>query len=517
MTITDGVARLLGEPAGPRRAGGGALDTAAGRGGPEVSARTGATGGWPACDGRGGREDGCMGADATRTALPLRSPDSGSTVVMTRRGWWLLVLDALLPGSAQVLAGSRRLGRVGLGATAVLCAALALAAGLQLVLPAVLLTVLTFDGALAALQAVLVAYALLRLLLTLDTLRLIRLVRVLPPARTVMVTAVALAIVVSAGSAAGSAHLVGVSRGLLSDVFDDREAAAPVDGRYTVMLLGGDAGEDRDGLRPDSISVVSIDADSGEAVVIGLPRDLQNIPFPAGSPLATLYPDGYQAENCDVDQCQLNSIYTEVQLKQPQLYPDAEAQGSSPGIEAMRDAVSGVLGLSVQYFVLVDMQGFSDLIDALGGVDVTYTGTEDLPFGGVLDDDGELTGVNGWLTPGEHHLDGSNALAYARSRYGSANGDYDRMLRQRQIQNAILARLDPVNVLTRFPAIARVASRVVTTDVPRGALGGLLALALEGGGRTVGELELVPPTVDPSDPDYAAIRSAVRAALEDRG
>ncbi|QHC68352.1 LytR family transcriptional regulator [Rathayibacter sp. VKM Ac-2759] len=432
---------------------------------------------------------------------------------MTRRGWWLLVLSVVLPGSAQVLAGSRRLGRVGLAATFALGGAVVLLTILFLVLPAALLTVLTSDSALLALQAVLVAYGLLWILLTLDTLRLVRLIRVRSAARRGIAVTAALVIALSAGSTGYAADLAGVSRQLLSDVFRDRAAAAPVDGRYTVLLLGGDAGEDRDGLRPDSISVLSIDAQSGEAVVIGLPRDLHNIPFPEESPLAELYPDGYPAEDCNVDTCQLNSIYTEVQLKEPELYPDAEAAGSSPGIEGMRDAVSGILGLPVQYFVLIDMQGFADLIDALGGVDITYTGSDDLPFGGTLDEDGQLQGVNAWLTPGEHHLDGSNALAYARSRYGSSNGDYDRMQRQREVQAAIAERLDPVDVLARFPAIARAASRVLTTDVPRGALGDLLALALRARSHPLGTLELVPPRVIPSDPDYDAIRADVAALL----
>ncbi|KQQ00122.1 transcriptional regulator [Rathayibacter sp. Leaf185] len=436
---------------------------------------------------------------------------------MTRRGWWLLVLCVVLPGSAQVLAGSRRLGRLGLGATLALGGAVVLLAVLFLALPGPLLSVLTSDPALIALQAVLLLYGLLWIVLPLDTLRLVRLVRVRPRARPLIAAGTALVIALSAGSTGYAAHLVGLSRGLLSSVFADRPAAAPVDGRYTVMLLGGDAGEGRDGLRPDSISVLSIDAQSGEAAVIGLPRDLQNIPFPAESPLSTLYPDGYPRKDCNVDVCQLNSIYTEVQLKEPELYPDAEAAGSSPGIEGMRDAVSGILGLPVQYYVLVDMQGFADLIDALGGVDITYTGTEDLPFGGTLDEDGELQGVNAWLTPGAHHLDGSNALAYSRSRYGSSNGDYDRMQRQRDVQQAILARLGPVDVLARFPAIARAVSRVLTTDAPRGALGELLALGLRARSQPLSTLELVPPLVDSGDPDYGAIREDVATLLAGGG
>ena len=48
---------------------------------------------------------------------PLRYPDTASREVMTRRGWWLVLLNFLIPGSAQAVAGNRRLARIGLGAT----------------------------------------------------------------------------------------------------------------------------------------------------------------------------------------------------------------------------------------------------------------------------------------------------------------------------------------------------------------------------------------------------------------
>nr|WP_254304997.1 LCP family protein [Rathayibacter sp. VKM Ac-2835] len=444
----------------------------------------------------------------------MRDPDTASRAVMTRRAWWLLGLGLLIPGSAQILAGSRRLGRVGLAATMLLWAVVVVLLPALLVAPSLVFSIAALDGTLAVVQGVLFACAALWLVLALDTLRLTRLVKVGPRARVALGAATVLALLVSVGAAGYGGHLVGVSRGLLSTVFGDGRAADPVDGRYNVLLLGGDAGEDRAGLRPDSISVASIDTSTGASTVIGLPRNLRWTPFPEDSPMHELYPDGYPWKDCAVDPCMLNSINTEVELKSPELYPDAVAAGSSPGIEATRDAVEGALGLRIQYYALVDMQGFASLIDALGGIDVDYTGDGDLPFGGVLDEDtGELVGVNAWLTPGEHHLDGSNALAYARSRYGSAGGDYDRMVRQREVQGAILARLSPVNVLLKFQDIADAGARVVRTDIPQGALGGFLELALRTRSQPVGSVELTPPAVDPEDPDYDAIHASVAEAL----
>ena len=98
----------------------------------------------------------------------------------------------------------------------------------------------------------------------------------------------------TAGTAAYGSYLSSVQHGLLDTLFSSKkDVAAPVDGRYNVLLLGGDAGADRTGLRPDSISVASIDAETGQTTIIGIPRNLYNAPFRKGSPLYGPYPDGY--------------------------------------------------------------------------------------------------------------------------------------------------------------------------------------------------------------------------------
>ncbi|MWV50595.1 LytR family transcriptional regulator [Rathayibacter sp. VKM Ac-2803] len=443
--------------------------------------------------------------------LPLRHPDVRSRSFMTRRAWWLLLGNFLVPGSAQVLAGNRRLGRLGLGFTLGLWIALLVAVVLYIVFPTGLYTLVTFDLSMLALQAALVVYGVVWLVLTLDTLRLIRVVRVRPRMRGVLAFATIALMAVSVGTAGYGTYLVGVTRGTLSSIFGGGAIEAPIDGRYNVMLLGGDAGEDRDGLRPDSISVVSIDASSGEASIIGVSREFVDFPFPEDSPMHELYPDGYNTDNCNVDVCKLNSVYTEVELKDSDLYPEAVADGSEPGIEATRDAVEGILGLKIQYYALIDMEGFAQLIDALGGIDVDYQGTEPLPLGGLPDSDGEMQGVNQWIDPGQYHFNGEQALAYARSRYTTS--DYDRMARQRQVQEALLAQFEPANVLSKFQDVASAGSQVIKTDVPQGMLGYFVQLGLKTKSQPVQAIELVPPAVDPEDPDYDVVHSMVQDGL----
>jgi len=287
------------------------------------------------------------------------------------------------------------------------------------------------------------------------------------------------------------------------------QAAEAVDGRYNILLLGGDAGPDRQGLRPDSISVVSIEAATGKATMIGIPRNLERAPFVAGSPLYGPFPDGY---DCG-DQCLISYLYT-YGIGHPDLYPDAVKNGSNAGVEAMRDAVGGVLGITLQYYVLIDMQGFSDLIDSLGGVQIESTGR--YPIGGGEDRNSQPINVEGWIEPGVQRMDGYTALWYARARHGTS--DYDRMARQRQVQEAILAQFVPANVLGKFQAIAEAGSQVVTTDVPSAALPYFVELAEKTRALPIESVELVPANgVDVVRPNFDDIRSTVAAALEPTG
>ncbi|TXK16241.1 LCP family protein [Homoserinibacter sp. GY 40078] len=421
---------------------------------------------------------------------------------MTKRAWWLVGLNILVPGSAQVLAGSRRAGRFGLGATLVLWVLVVVGIVMAIVARGTLISIFTNTIVLSVLVVALLFYAVLWLSLTLDTLRLIRLVRVAPSARGFVAGLSVVALALVSGTAAYGAVSVTAGIGLLDSVFAERASEPPIDGRYNILLLGGDAGPDRDGLRPDSISVASVDAETGEVVLLGVPRNLEQVPFSDGSPLYTRFPDGYDCgSNCLIDY-----LYSYATVFHPELYPDAEDQNSNPGIEAMRDAVEGVLGITLQYYVLIDMQGFADLIDALGGIDITVE--DRVPIGANENLDGTHAEPVGYIEAGEQHMDGRRALAYARSRY--ATTDYARMERQRQVQEAILAQASPANVLTHFTDIARAGAQVVRTDIPKQMLSYFVQLGEKSQDHEVVSHDFVPPEIDPEDPDYELIRQTVQ-------
>ena len=430
-------------------------------------------------------------ASPPRLTDPLRHPQHAGDGTRARRAWTLLLSTLVVPGSAQLVAGRRAVGRAALKVDVVVWAAAALAL-LSLVLwrtPLVWFLTNSFTSLL--LVAGLVALAVGWALLFFDTLRLIRPGLLVQRTRRAVAAATVALMLVTSGGLAWSAYLLSVTRGAVSDVFGGGLPFRPADGRYNILLMGTDSGEDRSGRRPDSMTVLSVDADSGRTVTVSLPRNLQNAPFPSDSPLADVYPEGF---NCG-DECILNALYTDVTNNHAELYPDA----ADPGAEAMKDAASGVLGIEVQAYAIVEMNGFEQLVDALGGITIDVGGR--VPIGGGTD---LVTGlpneIFGYIEPGVQRLDGYHALWYARSREGAT--DYDRQARQRCVQAAMLKQLNPVNVLTRFEDLANSGTQVVETDIPQSQIGSFVDVALKAKEHELVQYAAGPPYYDPSFPTY---------------
>lgn len=446
-----------------------------------------------------------------RTSLPLRHPDTTQPEFMTRRAWWLLGANVLIPGAGPLLAGNRRFGRLGLRLWLAAIVAVLVAVLLWFVARGPLLFVLTTGWGLTALALALVAGGGWLLLTQLETLRQVRLFRVDHFARgLIMVLALVVGVVPLLAGGIASAQVLRANQAIQT-LFGDANAGLklPSDGRLNVLLLGGDRGADREGLRADSISVMSFDALTGRLVTIGLPRTLEDFGFSDG-PMAEMYPDGYTW--CNVDVCYLNSIYTEVDVHGYDVYPDAAERGSEPGIEATRDAVEWITGLEIHYYALVDMQGFAALVDAMGGVRIDVT--ERVGMG--ANDDGTIPDwqpPQHWIEPGEQVMDGETALWYARSRYETT--DYARMERQRELQDAVIAQL-PGAMLQRSGAILDAIDEVVQTDVAPGQVGVLADLALKSRGRDDNvRIDIAPPRFDvEGELDYDEVRAAVQQALD---
>jgi LCP family protein required for cell wall assembly len=414
---------------------------------------------------------------------------------MFRRAVTLLLLTLVAPGSAQLLVGHRGVGRVALkvaGGVVGLAMALAL---LGLVSPGTLVSVLANQTVLRVLHAVLIVLAVAWLALFIDAWRLGVPLALRQRQRLVSTIVTVVLAMVAMSAVLTSSHYVTVARQSLSTIFAGTEPKDPYAGRYNILLLGADAGPGRVGLRPDSITLVSVEEASGRAAMFSFPRNLQRVRFPAGTVMHRHFPDGF---NCG-DECLLNAIYTWA-TDHKELFPGVD----DPGIEATKDAVRGLTGLTVHYYALIDMAGFQELVDAVGGITIDVG--RDVPITGP-------GGVHrGTIKAGRQHMDGYTALWFARSRSGTS--DYDRMARQRCVLGAMLDQLDPATVALKFRQIAGAGQRIVSTDMPASKLGAFVDLALKARKHPIVSVQFVPPLIKPARPDLALIKDKVREALE---
>ena len=172
-------------------------------------------------------------------------------------------------------------------------------------------------------------------------------------------------------------------------------------------------------------------------------------------------------------------------------------------------SVGEATGLKVDYYVLINLQGFTKLVNALGGITVninTY-----IPIGGNTD---LHIPPKEYLKPGPNQkLDGRSALWYARGRYGS--DDFARMDRQRCVINAIIKQANPTNMLARYEQIAKASKDIVITDMPQEVLPLMVDLSLrvkDGNVRSIVFKHGVDGFLSP-DPDFPRMRQRVKAAL----
>ena len=272
----------------------------------------------------------------------------------------------------------------------------------------------------------------------------------------------------------------------------------------SVLLLGGDGGIGRIGVRTDSMILLRMDTRTGDTVMFSLPRNMMNAQFPDDSPLHDLYPEGFRGDG-DPGSWMLNAVYGQV----PALHPGILGESDNEGADAIKQAVAGSLGIPVDYYLLVNLRGFQTIVDAMGGVTVNVN--QRVAIGG-----NSTQGIppDAWLEPGPaQHLDGFHALWFSRGRYGA--DDYQRMLRQRCMVNALIDEANPVTLVRRYEALAAAGKEIVRTDVPAELLPAFVDLGVRikdaGGLRSIAFVSS--PSFFPGDPDFDWLQDAVLRAL----
>jgi len=218
------------------------------------------------------------------------------------------------------------------------------------------------------------------------------------------------------------------------------------DGRLTILLLGSDARAGLAGERTDVIMVMTIDPATGEVSLVSLPRDMRNVPTAPGQ----TYP------------VQVTGLFQSYELA---------GLSRTQALSKMKQALGYAFGIEIDYYAIIKFTGVINLIDRIGGVDVTLAARFDdhTPPISRLDHGKGLS-----LRKGVNHLDGAEALAFARSRHTTS--DYDRSRRQHVLLVAVTAKVRQSGMDAIVP-LAQFAASQIQTDVPLTALPTLYALA----------------------------------------
>ena len=281
---------------------------------------------------------------------------------------------------------------------------------------------------------------------------------------------------------------------LLLTEWQEKVTTATPGGRLNVLLLGGDAGPGRWSLRTDSINLVSIDTTSGDTAMIGIPRNLYGAPMPAG--FEKEFPRGFNNL--------INAVYT-WGAANPDKVEKNLGETPEPGATLISAVVSELTGQHVDAFVLVDMQGFIEMVDALGGVDVYVP--KDLPApGNVPGGKHPVTDMKkGW-----RQMDGTDALSFSRSRSGDS--DYWRMGRQRCMLASLAAQNTKVEILANWRDLSEAIRDNVVTNLAPNRLLELIDAAngLAGNSRS---LSLTPPLISSTKWELETIHQLVRETI----
>ena len=217
-------------------------------------------------------------------------------------------------------------------------------------------------------------------------------------------------------------------------------------GKKNIVVMGCDSRKGDTG-RSDTLFVVMMDPDNKGASLLSIPRDTR----------VKIKGHGWD---------KINAAY---------------AYG---GHELTRNTVRDLLGIRIDNYVVIDFQGFKDLVDVIGGIDINVEKRMYYydPYDNFKID----------LHPGLQHMDGKTAIQYVR--YRDAEGDIGRIRRQQKFILAMYKKITSANMLVRIPSLAKQIMSMIRTDMDMKdmlAMGKALHDMMEAGGL---KMAMVPGT-----------------------
>lgn len=186
----------------------------------------------------------------------------------------------------------------------------------------------------------------------------------------------------------------------------------------SILLVGVDEREGDNG-RTDSMLVMTLNPKQGTSKLVSIPRDTR----------AELITAKGKTKSYD----KMNHAY------------------AFGGIEMTINSIENFLNIPIDYFVEVNMEGFRDIVDAVGGIEVNS------PF--AFEQDGT------YIKEGKQHVNGLDALNYARMRKDDPRGDFGRQERQREVISQLIKQGTSLKTLTNYDKILKALEKNVKTNL----------------------------------------------------
>ena len=198
----------------------------------------------------------------------------------------------------------------------------------------------------------------------------------------------------------------------------------------TILLMGVDTGsgsrEDTWAGNSDSMILMSVNPTTKKTVMMSLERDI-----------LTKFKD----KDGETVEAKLNSAY------------------ASGGAKLAISTIQEMMNIHIDRYVMVNMQGLQQLVDAVGGVTVNNT----LGFPISITDQEEFNKIS--IGVGQQTLNGEEALVYSRMRYQDPEGDYGRQKRQREVIQKVVEKVLSLNSVSHYQSILKALSTNMQTNI----------------------------------------------------
>jgi polyisoprenyl-teichoic acid--peptidoglycan teichoic acid transferase len=216
-------------------------------------------------------------------------------------------------------------------------------------------------------------------------------------------------------------------------------SASPTPGvpRINVLLIGVDAGVGRNTFATDTMIVASLDPVAGTVSMASVPRDMVDVPLPDGR----------------IFRPKLNSLVSYFNWNK------SKFPGAKDGESVLASAIGTLLGIKIDLWAEVNLGGFAALVDSVGGINIRVTTA-------FCDYRYKEYGIDGFqISPGWWHMNGDQALAYARVRKAPGESDFTRAARQQEVIAAIRDRVVRGGFLSNPTKFLQSAGQTVRTNI----------------------------------------------------